>query len=64
MKLTREMKELWLFGPIRGIGEKEIEGKMDEDSKKVGAEVHELIAEKMDEFMDDERKSKKSKKKN
>jgi hypothetical protein len=34
--LSRELKELWLFGPLRGIGEGEGEGKIDEDAAKVG----------------------------
>jgi hypothetical protein len=37
------LKELWLFGPLRGIGEGEGEGKMDEDSKVVGEMVEKLI---------------------
>jgi hypothetical protein len=37
------MKELWLFGPLRGIGEGEGEGKMDEDSVKVGEMVEEIL---------------------
>jgi hypothetical protein len=41
--LTRELKEMWLFGPLRGIGEGEGEGKMDEDSKVVGEMVEKLI---------------------
>ncbi|PQE10836.1 Cell cycle control protein [Rutstroemia sp. NJR-2017a WRK4] len=40
LKLTRELKELWIFGPLRGIGEGEGEGAMEEDSKK----VEELVA--------------------
>jgi hypothetical protein len=41
--LTRELKEMWLFGPLRGIGEGEGEGKMDDDSKKVGEMVDTLL---------------------
>ena len=41
--MTRELKEMWLFGPLRGIGEREGEGKMDEDSKKVGEMVDTLM---------------------
>jgi len=43
LQLTRELKEMWLFGPLRGIGEGEGEGKMDEDSKKVGEMVEALL---------------------
>lgn len=34
---------MWLFGPLRGIGEGEGEGKMDEDSQKVGVMVDALL---------------------
>jgi len=43
LQLTRELKELWLFGPLRGIKEGEGEGKMDEDSTKVGQMVEALL---------------------
>ncbi|EHL01412.1 putative Mediator of RNA polymerase II transcription subunit 22 [Glarea lozoyensis 74030] len=43
LQLTREMKELWLFGPLREIGEGEGEGKMDEDSVKVGEMVEQIL---------------------
>ncbi|KAN0095309.1 Mediator complex, subunit Med22 [Hyaloscypha variabilis] len=43
LQLTRELKEMWLFGPLRGIGEGESEGKMDEDAKKVGEMVEALL---------------------
>ncbi|KAH8770374.1 surfeit locus protein 5 subunit 22 of mediator complex-domain-containing protein [Hyaloscypha sp. PMI_1271] len=43
LQLTRELKEMWLFGPLRGIGEGEGEGKIDEDSKKVGEMVEALL---------------------
>jgi len=43
LQLTRELKEMWLFGPLRGIGEGEGEGGMDEDSKKVGEMVEALL---------------------
>jgi hypothetical protein len=46
--LTRELKEMWLFGPLRGIGEGEGEGKMDEDSKQVGAIVDTILKKKKD----------------
>jgi len=45
LRLTRELKEMWLFGPLREIGEGEGEGSMDEDSKKVGEMVRELLKE-------------------
>jgi hypothetical protein len=41
--LTRELKEMWLFGPLRGIGDGEGEGKMDEDSQRVGEMVEALL---------------------
>jgi hypothetical protein len=31
LQLTRELKELWLAGPLRAIGEDENEGKMGEE---------------------------------
>jgi hypothetical protein len=43
LQLTRELKEMWLFGPMRGIGEGEGEGKIDEDSKTVGEMVEALL---------------------
>ena len=43
LQLTRELKEMWLFGPLRGIGEGEGEGKMDDDSQKVGVMVDALL---------------------
>ncbi len=41
--MTRELKEMWLFGPLRGIGEGEGEGSMDENSKKVGEMIEALL---------------------
>jgi Surfeit locus protein 5 subunit 22 of Mediator complex len=35
LKLTRELKELWLAGPLRGIGEGERDGDMADNAKKV-----------------------------
>jgi hypothetical protein len=35
LQLTRMLKELWLAGPLRGVGEGEAEDKMREDSLKV-----------------------------
>ncbi|KAI6715264.1 hypothetical protein JHW43_002241 [Diplocarpon mali] len=43
LQLTRELKELWLFGPLRGIKEGEGEGQMDEDSKRVGELVEGIL---------------------
>ncbi|TVY34938.1 hypothetical protein LSUB1_G005898 [Lachnellula subtilissima] len=43
LRLSRELKELWLFGPLRGIGEGEGEGKIDEDA----ARVEELLEGKL-----------------
>jgi hypothetical protein len=37
--LTRELKELWLAGPLRGIGEGEDDGDMAANSYKVKALV-------------------------
>jgi hypothetical protein len=34
--LTRELKELWLAGPLRAIGEDENEGKMGEEANSRG----------------------------
>ncbi len=45
LQLTRELKELWLFGPLRGIKEGEGEGQIDEDSEQVG-ELVEVILKK------------------
>jgi len=46
LQLTRELKELWIFGPLRGIGEGEGEEKMDEDSTKVAGLIEELLKRK------------------
>lgn len=43
LQLTRELKELWLFGTLRGIGDGVGEGSMDDDSKKVGEMVEALL---------------------
>jgi len=43
LKLTREMKELWLFGPLRELGEGEEEGQMAGDAKKVGEKLDALF---------------------
>ncbi|RQM06079.1 hypothetical protein DH86_00002396 [Scytalidium sp. 3C] len=43
LQLTRELKEMWLFGALREIGEGEGEDAMDADSKKVGEMVEELL---------------------
>jgi len=50
--LTRELKELWIFGPLRGIGEGEGEEKMDEDSTKVAGLIEELLKRKREEEKD------------
>jgi hypothetical protein len=39
---------MWLFGPLRGIGEGEGEDKMEEDSKKVGEMVEALLKKNME----------------
>ncbi|KAG4440106.1 hypothetical protein IFR05_004403 [Cadophora sp. M221] len=43
LQLTRELKELWLFGPLRGIKEGEGEGQIDVDSQKVGELVEAVL---------------------
>ncbi|KAH9209859.1 mediator complex, subunit Med22 [Leptodontidium sp. 2 PMI_412] len=43
LQLTRELKELWLFGPLRGINEGEGEGQMNVDSQKVGELVEAVL---------------------
>lgn len=45
MSLTRELKELWLFGPLRGLneGEAEANAKIEEDSKEVAKLVDSLV---------------------
>jgi hypothetical protein len=43
LQLTRELKEMWLFGPLRGIGEGEGEGTMDDDSRQVGEMVEAVL---------------------
>lgn len=43
MQLTRELKELWLAGPLRKIGEGENDDKMAEDSKKVRQMVEDIL---------------------
>ncbi|QSZ37716.1 hypothetical protein DSL72_008815 [Monilinia vaccinii-corymbosi] len=45
LKLTRELKELWTFGPLRELGEGEGDGEMEADSLKV-AELIEKQLEK------------------
>jgi len=45
LRLTRELKEMWLFGPLRGLGEGEEDGKMGEDVRKVGEMVETLLNE-------------------
>lgn len=41
--MTRELKELWLAGPLRKIGEGENDDKMAEDSKKVRQMVEDIL---------------------
>lgn len=41
--MTRELKEMWLFGALRKIGEGEEEGSMAEDSEKVLEMVQTLL---------------------
>jgi hypothetical protein len=35
LRLTRELKEMWLFGPLRDLGEGEEDVRLDEDATKV-----------------------------
>ncbi|TQS35002.1 hypothetical protein Golomagni_04591 [Golovinomyces magnicellulatus] len=42
-RLVRQLKEMWLFGPLKGVGEGEYEGKIDEDSVRVGELLESLI---------------------
>jgi hypothetical protein len=43
LQLTRELKEMWLAGPLRDIKEDEEDGKMGEDAKKVAEMVDEIL---------------------
>jgi hypothetical protein len=43
LQLTRQLKELWLGGPLRDIGEGEGDGEIGEDSKKVGELVEGIL---------------------
>lgn len=43
LSLTRELKEMWLFGALRKLGEGEEEGSMDDDSEQVMAMVQEIL---------------------
>jgi len=51
-KLTRELKELWLAGPLRGIGEGEDEKEMAEDAREV-TKLVDSIAVKVQELNTD-----------
>ncbi|KAJ8068216.1 hypothetical protein OCU04_003785 [Sclerotinia nivalis] len=46
LKLTRELKELWIFGALRGIGEGEGDGEMEADSKKVAELIEKQLGKK------------------
>jgi hypothetical protein len=43
LQLTRELKELWLAGPLRQIGEGENDDKMAEDSNRVREMVEDIL---------------------
>jgi len=43
LKLSRELKEMWLAGPLREIGEDEEDDKMGEDAKVVGEMVNAIL---------------------
>lgn len=47
------MKELWLFGPLRGLGEGESSEQMDEDATVVERKVKEIL-EKVNAFREAE----------
>jgi hypothetical protein len=42
LMFSRELKELWLFGQLRDLGEGEGEGDIEENAKKVGEMVQAL----------------------
>jgi hypothetical protein len=44
LSLSRELKEMWLVGRLRELGQGEEEGKIDEDAKMVGELVEKAIA--------------------
>ncbi|TGO63554.1 hypothetical protein BCON_0012g00440 [Botryotinia convoluta] len=46
LKLTRELKEFWVFGSLRGIGEGEGDGEMETDSKKVAELIEKQLEKK------------------
>ncbi|APA15188.1 hypothetical protein sscle_14g099580 [Sclerotinia sclerotiorum 1980 UF-70] len=46
LKLTRELKELWIFGALREIGEGEGDGEMEADSKKVAELIEKQLEKK------------------
>ncbi|KAM0157014.1 hypothetical protein ACHAPG_004902 [Botrytis cinerea] len=46
LKLTRELKEFWIFGSLRGIGEGEGDGEMETDSKKVAELIEKQLEKK------------------
>ncbi|TGO38196.1 hypothetical protein BHYA_0080g00440 [Botrytis hyacinthi] len=46
LKLTRELKECWIFGSLRGIGEGEGDGEMETDSKKVAELIEKQLEKK------------------
>ena len=41
--MTRELKEMWLFGPLRGVGEGEDDAKMEDDAKQVQERIEQLL---------------------
>jgi hypothetical protein len=51
MSLTRELKEMWLFGPLRSLkeGEAKANAKIDEDAKAVAQIMDRLIKNGHDE---------------
>ncbi|KAI9742650.1 MAG: hypothetical protein M1818_003791 [Claussenomyces sp. TS43310] len=43
LKLSRELKELWLFGPLRDLGEGDSNPQMEEDAEKVEKMILRLL---------------------
>lgn len=43
LQLTRELKELWIAGPLKAVGEREGDDGMAEDASEVGEMVNGLL---------------------
>lgn len=46
LTLTRQMKELWLFGPLNTLGESRVHEKTEEDAKAVAEMLERLLKER------------------